>query len=393
MNYSMHEHENEDARMQDALREIARETSAPPELLETALDRIERERSRKLTRWGRFVQQIKQMDFATRRIVVSAFLGLQMQLFNVLSDIFADKYGLGTIATIILVAIAMVNVAMTRNGNLGALAGGAFGAAAAIGLAFFSWLFLAPGSVDGAILIPWAFGSAVAGFLFGKYGERLTMIRFQANPQRRWEYLLKQLIESQEELKKGEKTVTFLCVDVAGSTAIKQNADPLAVEYTFNEYTNYIRSTAMKFGGALHSTAGDGVLLTFDQPQQAFMAARRMQAGMLEFNAFRNRIGRPFALRCGIHTGTVMAAQGDAANVNYSQVIDLCVHAQRAAPVGGIAITAASAYYLPGGPAAIGKERTEVQGHRVLLWQSKATTVPATTAPTFEAPPPPPIAT
>lgn len=380
-----------DQGIRDALREIAEKTSAPPELLESAMEAYEREQAAKKTRWGRFVQQIKQMDFATRRIVISAFLGLQMQLFNVLGGIFAEQYGLGTISAIVFTAIAIVNVAMTRNGNLGALAGGAFGVASAIGLAFFSWMFHAPVLVDGAILIPWALGSAFVGFLLGKYGDRLTMIRFQADPQKRREYLLKQLIELQEELKKGEKSVTFLSVDVVGSTAMKQNADPLAVEYTFNEYTNYIRAIATEFGGALHSTAGDGIILTFDQPRQAFVAARRMQAWMLEFNAFRNRIGRPFALRCGIHTGTVMAEKGDASNVNYSHVIDLCVHTQKVAPVGGIAITEAAAFYMPGGPGAIGAERAEVQGHRVLLWRSHAAIGSASLGTSGDPPPPPPI--
>jgi class 3 adenylate cyclase len=217
------------------------------------------------------------------------------------------------------------------------------------------------------------------------------MIRFQADPQKRREYLLKQLVELQEELKKGERTITFLSVDVVGSTAMKQGADPLAVEYTFTEFTNFVRSVASEFDGSIHSTAGDGILITFDQPRQAFLAARKMQAGMLEFNAFRNRIGGNFLLRCGIHAGTIMAAKGDAANVSYSHVIDLCAHAQRVSPIGGVAITEAAAYYLPGGPATLGGERTEVQGHRVLLWQPTTALKQSESAPTLASPPPPPV--
>lgn len=380
-----------DRQLQESLREIAEASLAPPEAIEHVLEEISNEQAKKRTKWGRFVQQIRQMDFATRRLVVSAFLGLQMQLVNVLANVYGDQYGLGLIAMTTIVCLAIYNCALTRNGNLGALTGGAFGMAASVGLAFFSWLFHSPTSLGGQLLIPLTLGCALLGYGIGRIGDKITMIRFQADPQKRREYLLKQLIELQEELKKGETTVTFLSVDVVGSTALKHGADPLAVEYTFNEYTNFVRSIASEFEGTIHSTAGDGIIVTFSHPQQAFLAARKMQAGMLEFNAFRNRIGGDFSLRCGIHTGTVMAARGDASNVNYSHVIDLSAHAQKASPIGGLAITEASAFYLPGGPAALRASRVEVQGHRVLLWQPALSLSNPVPSAVMEAPPPPPV--
>ncbi len=381
--------EQTDSEAVEVIRTLSEDAHASPEAIQDALRLLDEQKARRSTKWGRFVRQIKQMDFKTRRALTSGFIGLQIGLVNALSYAYGDRYGLAAMGQIFLVLAGLYNLSLTKTKELGALVGAAFGAAAVFGQAFFSALLQSKHGMDGLMLIPGVLVGGLVGFIGGKYGEKLLRIRFQRDPQARREYLLRQLIELQEELKKGEKSATFLSVDVVGSTSIKQKSNLLEVEYTFGEYVKFVTTNAAEFGGQLHSTAGDGVLLTFENPQDAFSAARRILARALEFNAFKNRTGQKFEMRCGIHTGTVVAPKGDASNVNYSEVIDISAHVQKIAPAGGIGITDNASIYLPGGPKSISSDVLMVQGQPARVWEPKVSLNSSVNS--GAAPPPPPI--
>jgi class 3 adenylate cyclase len=374
--------------IEEAIRALAAAANMPPDAIERTIADIERKERRKETRWGRFVQQLREMDYATRRIVAGAFLGLQFGLLEIASRVFGDRYGLGLLGMIIVAALALLNTAVTRTAGIGLFSGAAFGLAVAIGYSFFSMVFRAPGTVEGAVVIPLVLLCGLGGLILGKFSDRITRLRLQADPIKRREHLLRQLVDLQDELKKGEKLVAFLSVDVVGSTRIKETSEPLASEFTFTEYTSFVRDAAGRYGGQIHSTAGDGVLLAFEDPKQAFAAARHLQAAILEFNAFRNRTGQPFELRCGLHAGLVMAPAGQPTAVNYSHVIDVSSHAQRVAPIGGIAVTQEACAFLPGGPKAVGRESVGVQGTQVAIW--KPPQAEESAGGVAELPPPPP---
>ncbi|MFN8139519.1 MAG: adenylate/guanylate cyclase domain-containing protein [Fimbriimonadales bacterium] len=365
------------------------ESSKWRDISELALDLRAEEESRARTGWGRFVRQIKQMDFATRRVVAGAALGLWTGLIAALAAKYGDQYGLASMGQIILVVAAILNCAVCRKGELGALTGGAWAVARLLGFGLCSMVLRSSVQQTGSEIIPYALIAAASGFIFGSVGDRIMKVRFQHDPQKRREYLLKQLIELQEELRKGEQDVTFLSVDVVGSTDMKRHADHLDVEYTFNEYTHFVTAAARSFDGSLHSTAGDGILLTFSTPKDAFLSARKILGGLLEFNTYKNRLGRPFEVRCGIHTGKVNAPTGDAGSVNYSHVIDVTAHVQKVAPPGGIALSDSAAQRLPSGTATFTTSETEVKGVRALLWAGRAPQ--AEPAPQLSLQEPPPL--
>jgi class 3 adenylate cyclase len=370
---------------EDAVRSIAERTGTHPDTLRLALK--ERRDFTSDSSWlSRLRKQWRRMSAPTKRIAISGFLGAQVGAILSLQDKFGDPYGLAVIGLTIVGVFGLWNSAMAKRRELGATSGGAFGFAAVVAHALTS-LILQSQNVDGSLIIPMTLGCALAGALVSSNGDKLLKLRFQHDPERRREELLKQLIDLQEELKQSETIVTFLCVDVVGSTRIKQEADPLAAEYSFGEYTSFVVGAARRFGGEVHSTAGDGVMLTFEHPADAFKAARHIQAGLLEFNTYRNKTGSPFAVRCGIHTGAVMAPGSDLRSVSYSHVIDVAAHAQRQAEPGGIAITEDSAMYLPGGPEGLRAKAVEVQGTRAYLWAAS----PASPPPSAQTPPPPPF--
>jgi class 3 adenylate cyclase len=137
--------------------------------------------------------------------------------------------------------------------------------------------------------------------------------------------------------------VCVLSVDAAKSSEMKAQADPLAVEYSFREYQDWIESTCGQFGGRVHSMAGDGAVVAFRDCRQAFVAARRLQTDLARFNLEENRLPSPFRLRIGLHVGQVA---GELDEVVFTEVIDIAAHVQAAAPVSGIAVTDAVASEL-----------------------------------------------
>ncbi|MEO7454359.1 MAG: adenylate/guanylate cyclase domain-containing protein [Fimbriimonadales bacterium] len=132
--------------------------------------------------------------------------------------------------------------------------------------------------------------------------------------------------------------VTCMVVDVVQSTRLKREANPLAVEISFREYTSFIRREVTRHGGAVQSIAGDGVVAEFSTPLSAFAAAREIQTAMPEFNNTLNTLNLPFRLRIGLHSGSV---HGDLEQVSFAEVIDVAAHIEKRAQPGGIVVTEA----------------------------------------------------
>ena len=130
--------------------------------------------------------------------------------------------------------------------------------------------------------------------------------------------------------------ITCMMVDVVQSTRLKREANPLAVEISFREYTNYIRREVARHGGAVQSVAGDGIVAEFSSPVGAFAAARQIQTSMPEFNNTLNTLSMPFRLRIGLHSGSV---HGGLEQVSFAEVIDVAAHIEKKAPPGGIVVT------------------------------------------------------
>jgi class 3 adenylate cyclase len=130
--------------------------------------------------------------------------------------------------------------------------------------------------------------------------------------------------------------VTCMMVDVVQSTRLKREANPLAVEISFREYTNFVRREVARHGGAVQSVAGDGIVAEFSSPVGAFAAARQIQTSIGEFNNSLNTLPLPFRLRIGLHSGSV---HGGLERVSFTEVIDVAAHIEKKAPPGGIVVT------------------------------------------------------
>jgi class 3 adenylate cyclase len=280
---------------------------------------------------------------------------------------------LAAVAVGLAILLGVINCVQTRKPGWGALAGLTWGAAFAVAKSLYR------GSGDAEDVFMGAFVGSWVGLIFGAIGStssaNATFVPAQApvafNPTTEdRQDLLKQLYTLQDRLRMGTREATFLSVDVVGSTNMKAIADPLAVEYTFGAYHRFVAQTAQAFGGSVHSTAGDGVTCAFDHPEKAYQAARTIQRNIHQFNQNQNRLGAPFVLRCGLHTGTVVAPTGDLRGVEFAHVIDQAAHLQKAAAPGAIVLSDTTAEKIVDPVLRLGLSAIEVDGQPAKLFRA-----------------------
>lgn len=174
--------------------------------------------------------------------------------------------------------------------------------------------------------------------------------------------LIAEVILLRRRLQADQQAIVVMAVDVARSTSLKQDQDPLDVEFTFREYQKLVQAVVKEEGGEVFSTAGDGALASFRDPADALRAARLLQAHIQTFNQITNRLGGDFRLRIGLHAGETLAGFSD---VPYHELIDIAAHVESAAPVGGIAMTDAARELLPNEEMA--EVAAQVDGHSVWI--------------------------
>jgi class 3 adenylate cyclase len=174
--------------------------------------------------------------------------------------------------------------------------------------------------------------------------------------------LAAEMLRLQWMLSADKKQVCVLFIDAAKSSEMKAAADPLAVEYSFREYQDWIEAVCGAGGGIVHSTAGDGAVVSFESCASAFRAAKRMQTEIDAFNRDVNRLKSPFRLRIGLHVGEVV---GSLEKIEFAHVIDVAAHVQAAAPTSGIAVTEDVAAELP--EEEFVQMAREIAGRRVFL--------------------------
>ncbi len=367
---------------QDEYEAIAEATGVAPEYLRF----LEQDKSVRKAR--NFADNLRAQYFAlendTRRYVSSAVIGTFTAFFwrigeklDALTDAtIKSRYGIFQTLAYLLILGVIYNCSIAKSQKAAAGAGVAFGVTSFLmGTVFGLLLLIQEMQVPPPFVIVWSAIWAViaiaAHAVSGGRKTKQTHAASQGNLTARQE-LLQQLVDLQDQLRQGSQTISFLSLDVVGSTKMKLDADALAIEFTFNEYHKYVEKVVDKYGGRVHSTAGDGVTVAFDHPQNALNAAKQIQTGMIEFNALRNKLGTPLTLRAGIHSGEVVAPKsGDVTSINFASVIDIAAHLQKECPVGGVAISDAAVGQVAGGSQVVGTERICVHDTWATIWQRK----------------------
>lgn len=372
-----------------AIQAVAEATGAPVDYVRLAVKiRADKKRRSLVTNLR---AQFFTLEPDTRRYVSSGLLGTLGAFLTIfdsrlgeLTQVYNDSsYGIFSMLALVVAMLGLYNLAISRETRVAAIGGAILSGAYFVARSVFGFLMLVKLQVQPAALFPVvALGAGlgvVANRLFTLNRKKLGL----RDPVQDRQELLEQLHSLRDQLQSGEKSMAFLSVDVVGSTKMKQNADPLAVEFTFTEYHHYVERIARKHSGSVHSTAGDGVICAFEDSHSAFTAAKNLQAELLELNLLRNKLGVPITLRCGVHSGKVLAPDvNDVRSLNFAEVIDIAAHLQDICPPGGVVISQPAVAEMGQDLRSIGKS-TELDGMPAGVW------LPRTSLSVGAATPPP----
>jgi len=114
------------------------------------------------------------------------------------------------------------------------------------------------------------------------------------------------------EFEKKEKDVTILFLDVAGYTRMSQVLDKVKVNFIIEKYFSSYLDTIYRFNGDINETAGDGLMIIFQDPDRAKNAHLAVQAAMairektLEINRELEGRFEPVTVNIGINSGPAL---------------------------------------------------------------------------------------
>jgi class 3 adenylate cyclase len=370
----------------EAIIAVSEATGAPVDYVRIALANRPKEEKQTVTKKlrGTYLS----LDPEERAWVTAGAIGAGAGMAYALDQRFPRSNGLFAILMTIMIIVGLCIISTRKDARLATISGAILAAIAVISSSIFGLILGLQSRGAPMAIIPLTAVAAASGFFLQKLVSQNRRSLGLRDPAKERHDLLRQLVELQDRLKSGEQSLTFLSVDIVGSSRMKAGADPLSVEFTFNEFHKFIEMKTTQYGGRIHSTAGDGVTCAFDHPQQAFQAAKNIQVGLIELNTFRNKLGQPIQLRCGIHTGAVVAPDSrDVTSLNFAHVIDIAAHLQKVCPAGGIAVSIESATHVQGGPPVIGMDQVQADGISAYVWKPKTRNpaVPAGSPPPFLA--------
>jgi class 3 adenylate cyclase len=324
---------------------------------------------RKASAFDQVRTSFRAMTPEARTFMLATVFATGAGLFQAVATASSEASSLGGMLAIVSALCGLAVVGLAKHPRHAAGAGALLGGVMLLTATLFGFLFgLVPGVValepSPWLLLPFLFLGSFAGLLLQRLVQANRGLFGLKDPFEERQLLLRQLQDLQERLRSDARNVTFLSVDIVGSTAIKAANDHLDVEYSFGQYHEFVAAVVTKFQGQVHSTAGDGVTAVFEDPVMGYRAGRALIAGLFEFNSFRNKLREPVEVRCGVHTGTVHAPGEDYQRVSFAEVIDIAAHMQKVAEPGTVVVSETTAAALPEGLEGLGGEVVHVHGLR-----------------------------
>jgi class 3 adenylate cyclase len=125
---------------------------------------------------------------------------------------------------------------------------------------------------------------------------------------RRVQELIEQAPEAPE-LAKREMDVSVLFVDIAGYTQLSERHDPDRLNFVVERYFGAFLDEVLRYGGDVNETAGDGLMVIFQDEDPERHARNAVQAalGILrrtdEINGEKGAVDEPIRLHVGVNSG------------------------------------------------------------------------------------------
>jgi class 3 adenylate cyclase len=173
--------------------------------------------------------------------------------------------------------------------------------------------------------------------------------------------------EAKSLLESTEVELTFLSLDVVGSTAMKSGEDPYVIEQSFAEYRKLVQRALKRHGAWKQTWTPDGQMAAFRAPTAAVACGQEVLRSLPAFNRDVSRLRTPFRVRAGAHLGTVSVDDHVPMEAISDAAIDVTGHLQKYAEPDSLWISEELLEQLDDPEYFVAEER-EVDGLKVHSW-------------------------
>lgn len=159
-------------------------------------------------------------------------------------------------------------------------------------------------------------------------------------------------LSSEERSRQERKVVTFLFVDLVGSTALAERVDPEILRDVLFRYYRHVTGVIKSLGGTTEKFIGDAVLGVFGLPRvseddalRAVRAAAEISRSLSTLNAaLQDQYQLEIAIRIGVNTGEIVVGEGaSASSLIAADMLNVAARLQQSASPNGILIGDATA--------------------------------------------------
>lgn len=134
--------------------------------------------------------------------------------------------------------------------------------------------------------------------------------------------------EVKDILESSNQELTFVALDVVGSTKMKIGEDPIVIEQTFINYRSLVEGLLQKFQCYKCTWTPDGQMAAFKTSDLGVLFAKGVLGALPEFNR-KLRLKTSFKLRVGVNSGVVSTDDATPMEKISSFSIDLTGHLQK----------------------------------------------------------------
>jgi class 3 adenylate cyclase len=150
--------------------------------------------------------------------------------------------------------------------------------------------------------------------------------------------LLRIFAETKRKLDALGRDLAFLSVDIVGSTQMKQNEEPAAIQHDFIEYRKLVERVFARCRMLKAAWTPDGVMACFPSVNDAVQAGKDIIRELGLFNRTVKLIKTDFSVRCGVNAGFVYFDETTPLETMADRVIDVAGHMQKYADPNTVAV-------------------------------------------------------
>jgi serine/threonine protein kinase/class 3 adenylate cyclase len=141
--------------------------------------------------------------------------------------------------------------------------------------------------------------------------------------------LLRDYAASKRLLNEVRKDLSFLAIDVVGSTKMKLGEEKIAIEHAFAEYKKFLERIFRECHCYKVAWTPDGVMTCFFSTEDAVAAGQKVLAELDWFNHDVHQLRTTFHVRTGISAGEVLFPEDKPLEEISDEVIDVAGHLQK----------------------------------------------------------------